>query len=40
MNTVALSAMWARAADVFPPEAATRLFGLLGAGATLGEHQS
>eukprot|EP00887_Chlorella_sp_A99_P000869 scaffold5.g869.t1 len=37
LNMVALSMMWAKAADVFPPEAATRLFGLLGAGATLGQ---
>lgn len=28
---------WARSADVFSPEAAGRLFGLLGAGATLGQ---
>lgn len=31
------SLQWARSADVFSPEAAGRLFGLLGAGATLGQ---
>ncbi len=37
MNLVSVSAMWARAADVFSAEAGTRLFGVLGAGATLGQ---
>ncbi|KAL4425483.1 hypothetical protein ABPG75_009499 [Micractinium tetrahymenae] len=37
LNLVAVSTLWARSADVFSPEAAGRLFGLLGAGATLGQ---
>ncbi len=37
LNLVAVSSWWARAADVFSAEAAARLFGILGAGATLGE---
>ncbi len=37
LNLVAVSSLWARSADVFSPEAAGRLFGLLGAGATLGQ---
>jgi hypothetical protein len=38
LNLVAVSAMWARAADVFAGgTAGARLFGALGAGATLGE---
>ncbi|GAB4816937.1 hypothetical protein N2152v2_003983 [Parachlorella kessleri] len=37
LNLVAVSSWWARAADVFTAEAAARLFGILGAGATLGQ---
>lgn len=37
LNLVTVSSLWARSADVFNPEAAGRLFGLLGAGATLGQ---
>lgn len=37
LNLVAVASLWARSADVFSPEAAGRLFGLLGAGATLGQ---
>lgn len=37
LNVVSVSALWARSADVFGPEQAGRLFGLLGAGATLGQ---
>ena len=36
VNLVALSAMWARLADVFGSAASKRLFGFLGAGATCG----
>ena len=36
MNLVALSAVWARLADVFGSGASKRLFGFLGAGATCG----
>lgn len=34
LNLVCLSTMWARMADLFASEGATRLFGFLGAGAT------
>lgn len=37
LNVVSVSSLWARSADVFSPEQAGRLFGLLGAGATLGQ---
>jgi len=37
VNLVALSAVWARIADVFGSAASKRLFGFLGAGATCGE---
>jgi hypothetical protein len=37
LNLVAVSTLWARSADIFSPAAASRLFGLLGAGATLGQ---
>ena len=37
VNLVALSAMWARLADVFGSAASKRLFGFLGAGATCGD---
>jgi hypothetical protein len=37
LNLVGVSTLWARSADVFSPESAGRLFGLLGAGATLGQ---
>jgi hypothetical protein len=36
-NLVAISAMWARCADVFSSEAASRLFGVISAGATVGQ---
>lgn len=36
LNLVATSTLWARAADAFDSHAAKRLFGFLGAGATLG----
>ncbi|KAF5834138.1 hypothetical protein DUNSADRAFT_9298 [Dunaliella salina] len=36
-NLVVLSCMWARCADVFSSEAASRLFGLISAGATAGQ---
>ncbi len=36
VNLVALSAVWARLADVFGSGASKRLFGFLGAGATCG----
>ena len=36
LNLMCLSIMWARMADLFGSEAATRLFGFLGAGATCG----
>ena len=36
LNLVATSTLWARAADAFDSNAAKRLFGFLGAGATLG----
>uniref|UniRef100_A0A7R9YTZ2 ADP,ATP carrier protein n=1 Tax=Chlamydomonas euryale TaxID=1486919 RepID=A0A7R9YTZ2_9CHLO len=36
-NLVAISAAWARCADVFAPEAAARLFGVVSAGATVGQ---
>ncbi len=38
LNLMCLSTLWARAADLFSSEAATRLFGFLGAGATCGAH--
>lgn len=37
LNILTVSSLWARSADVFSPEQAGRLFGLLGAGATLGQ---
>ena len=37
VNLVALSAVWARLADVFGSGASKRLFGFLGAGATCGK---
>ena len=37
LNLVGVSTLWARSADAFSPESAGRLFGLLGAGATLGQ---
>lgn len=37
LNVISVSALWARSADVFSPEQAGRVFGLLGAGATLGQ---
>lgn len=37
LNLLATSTLWARAADAFDSSAASRLFGCLGAGATLGE---
>ncbi|KAL3148605.1 hypothetical protein ABBQ38_014033 [Trebouxia sp. C0009 RCD-2024] len=37
LNLVATSTLWARAADAFDSNAASRLFGFLGAGATLGQ---
>lgn len=37
VNLLATSTLWARAADAFDSNAAARLFGFLGAGATLGE---
>ena len=36
INLVGVATVWARASDVFVPEASARLFGILGAGATLG----
>lgn len=36
LNLVGMATLWARASDVFTPEAGTRLFGVLGAGATTG----
>jgi AAA family ATP:ADP antiporter len=36
-NLVCLSTLWARVADIFGSNAAARLFGFLGAGATCGE---
>ena len=36
LNLLATSTLWARAADAFDSSAAARLFGFLGAGATLG----
>ncbi|GMH44274.1 hypothetical protein BSKO_12208 [Bryopsis sp. KO-2023] len=36
-NLVAMSAMWARCADVFSRDAAVRLYGFIGGGATLGQ---
>jgi len=36
LNLLATSTLWARAADVFDSSAASRLFGFLGAGATIG----
>lgn len=36
-NLIAISAAWARFADVFSPEAASRLFGFVAAGATIGQ---
>lgn len=35
-NLVGVASVWARASDVFSPEASARLFGILGAGATSG----
>lgn len=40
VNLLATSTLWARAADAFDSNAAARLFGFLGAGATLGLHTS
>ncbi|KAK9817839.1 hypothetical protein WJX72_002918 [[Myrmecia] bisecta] len=37
LNLIALSTMWARMADVFTSDAATRCYGFLGAGATAGQ---
>lgn len=37
LNLLATSTLWARAADAFDSDAASRLFGCLGAGATLGK---
>lgn len=37
LNLLATSTLWARAADVFDSSAASRLFGFLGAGATIGQ---
>lgn len=37
LNLLATSTLWARAADAFDSSAAARLFGFLGAGATLGQ---
>ena len=37
LNLLATSTLWARAADAFDSDAASRLFGFLGAGATIGE---
>ncbi|KAL6771711.1 hypothetical protein ACKKBG_A27510 [Auxenochlorella protothecoides x Auxenochlorella symbiontica] len=37
LNLVGMATLWARASDVFTPEAGTRLFGVLGAGATTGQ---
>lgn len=39
VNLLATSTLWARAADAFDSNAAVRLFGFLGAGATLGRLQ-
>ncbi|KAG1680409.1 hypothetical protein FOA52_015500 [Chlamydomonas sp. UWO 241] len=36
-NLIAISAAWARCADVFSAEAASRLFGFVSAGATIGQ---
>eukprot|EP00201_Polytomella_parva_P019331 CAMPEP_0175047616 /NCGR_PEP_ID=MMETSP0052_2-20121109/5703_1 /TAXON_ID=51329 ORGANISM="Polytomella parva, Strain SAG 63-3" /NCGR_SAMPLE_ID=MMETSP0052_2 /ASSEMBLY_ACC=CAM_ASM_000194 /LENGTH=665 /DNA_ID=CAMNT_0016311529 /DNA_START=559 /DNA_END=2553 /DNA_ORIENTATION=- len=36
-NLVVMSAMWTRCADSFSPEMATRLFGVISAGATVGQ---
>ena len=36
LNLLATSTLWARAADAFDSNAASRLFGFLGAGATIG----
>ena len=38
LNLLATSTLWARAADVFDSSAASRLFGFLGAGATIGRY--
>ena len=40
LNLLATSTLWARAADAFDSNAASRLFGCLGAGATLGERDA
>lgn len=40
INLVGVAPVWARASDVFVPEASARLFGILGAGATLGARAS
>ena len=40
VNLLATSTLWARAADAFDSNAAVRLFGFLGAGATLGRFYS
>ena len=40
VNLLATSTLWARAADAFDSNAAARLFGFLGAGATLGLYTS
>eukprot|EP00899_Mesostigma_viride_P009313 jgi/Mesvir1/18383/Mv14265-RA.1 len=37
LNLLLISALWARLADVLSPEAGARLFGFIGAGATLGQ---
>lgn len=37
MNVLATSTMWSRLADVFTSDAGARLFGLVGAGATMGQ---
>lgn len=37
MNLLGTSVFWARSVDVFPMEAGRRVFGVMGAGATLGQ---
>lgn len=37
LNLFTISAMWARVTDVMTSEMGTRLFGFIGAGATLGQ---
>jgi AAA family ATP:ADP antiporter len=37
LNLFTISAMWARVTDIMSSEAGTRLFGFVGAGATLGQ---